>query len=161
MDRLSNVDFADAVGLTRRATTYMSKEVGAPFDRRGWIWPDCLRWYVQREAARTKRAADPTALLEAERRSAVARAIVDELKAAKDLGLTMTVEQYEAELRDAMFRMDAKLKSLLPRLAGASVGIKSPAEGMKRFAPLIEEVRGELRSADDVPAFESHTGTAA
>lgn len=151
VERLSGAQFADAIGISLRAVAYMAREPGAPRDRDGWIFPECLRWHQQREASKAKAREKPSDLADAARRQAIAEATMAELKVARELDRTMTVEEHETELRDALYRVDAKLRNLGPRLGGVSVGIRTPAEGQSRFEPLIEEVRAELHRADDVP----------
>jgi hypothetical protein len=113
--------------------------------------PDGRVWFHEYLVNKGKKAAQPKTIDDAKLRNETARAEMAELELAKARDELMTVDAYERVVTDALTRADAKLQTLSSRIAGVVVGVQTIQEGQARVAPLVEEVRDELRRAEDVP----------
>lgn len=120
--------------------------------------PDGRIWFHKHLVEKGKRQAAPKDIDEAKQRKMAAEAELAELELAKARDELMTVDQYERVVADAMARADARLQTLPPRLAGVVLGATTIQDAQARIAPLVEEVRDELRKADDVPAVQDDDG---
>lgn len=125
---------------------------GMPHRREGQrkVWlpmPAALTWYVEKQKDIAKRQVSPTDYDDAKSRKMAAEAELAELELAKARDELMTRSDCERIVSDERVRVDARLQSLAPRLAGAVIGATSHNDALARVAPLIEECRDELRTA--------------
>lgn len=49
---VTSAEFARSLGVSKSAVTFWTREAGAPYDSRGWRWPECIHWYIWREVTR-------------------------------------------------------------------------------------------------------------
>lgn len=134
----------------RTVETWPKLDMPVHRDAKGRIYVDpkeAIRWVRERDIERRP----PTDIEEARARKLSAEAELAEHELAKARNELMTVADYDRVVGDAFSRVDGKLLALASRLAGAVVGVQTPAEGHKRIEKLVEEIRDELRRGDDIP----------
>lgn len=147
--RVTGLEFATRVGVSKNAASYMTREEGAPYDTHGWRWPEALHWYIRREKARGR---PPTGdnVANARDRREMAQAELAELDLAARRGETMTVTQFDAVMSAAFSRVRSRLLNLPGKLAGE--GELKPREELLALAErLVHEALEELAAGDDVP----------
>jgi phage terminase Nu1 subunit (DNA packaging protein) len=110
-------------------------------------------WYHEYLVKKGEKRAAPSTIDEARLRKETAQAALEELKLAREQGVTMRVEEHEKLLGEAMMRVRAKLLNLGPRAAGAAFGATSLPECQAKIDPVVQEIMEELHQADDVPTF--------
>lgn len=49
---VSSADFARLIGISKSAVTFMTREADAPYNTRGWRWPEACHWYIGREVSK-------------------------------------------------------------------------------------------------------------
>jgi phage terminase Nu1 subunit (DNA packaging protein) len=82
-------------------------------------------WYHEYLVKKGEKKAAPATINEARLRKETAQASLEELKLAREQGVTMRVEEHEKLLGEAFSRVRAKLLNLAPRAAGAAFGATS------------------------------------
>jgi len=108
-------------------------------------------WYHEHLVKKGERKAAPKTINDARLRKETAQAGMEELKLAREQGVTMRVEEHEKLLGEAFSRVRAKLLNLAPRAAGAAFGATTIQECQAKIEPLVIEIMEELCAADDVP----------
>lgn len=116
----------------------------------GRIW---LHSYLEEKG---KKAAAPKSIDEAKLRTETAKAEMAELDLADRLRETMKVSEHEKLLADAFSRVSAKLSNFAARAASAGFGAANPEDAERRIEPIVDEVREELRKAEDLPDEDEH-----
>lgn len=101
-----------------------------------------------------ERKAKPSTIDDARLMKESATAELEQLKLARERGLTMKVEDHERLLADAFARVRAKLVNLAPRAAGAAFGAETLQACQAAIEPVVDELMDELCKADDVPEPE-------
>ncbi len=114
----------------------------------GWLW------YKNYLVEKGKKAAAPKTIDDARLRKETAQAGIEELKLAREQGLTMRVAEHEKMLGEAFSRVRAKLLNLAPRAAGAAFGASSIQDCQAKIEPVVAEIMEELCAAGDVPEVE-------
>ncbi len=146
---ITGLEFAKRLGLSKNATSYMTREEGAPYDVHGWRWPECNHWYIRREKQRGRPAAGDNVANARDRRE-MAQAELAELDLAARRGETMTVAQYDAVVSSAFSRVRSRLLNLPGKIAGE--GELKPREELIAVAQrLVNEALKELAAGEDVP----------
>lgn len=115
--QVTGQQLADLLGVSRRQISRYASE-GMPYAgegvRRRYPWPECRIWYNAqvKEQARAEAARKPAIehMHEAERRKAAADAEIAELRLAKLRGELVPLVDVEAELRDILARVKARLR---------------------------------------------------
>jgi hypothetical protein len=152
---MTKAQFAATFGVSEaQLERYFQK--GMPHEKRGRRvmipMPTGRVWYHEHLVEKGKKAAQPKTIDEARLRTETARAEMAELDLADRLSETMKVSEHERLLADAFSRVAAKLSNLPARAAAASFGAATVEECETRIEPIVDEVREELRKADDLPA---------
>lgn len=153
--KLSKAAFCATHGVSESQLERLFQQ-GMPHEKRGRRIdipvPQGRVWYHAYLVEKGRRQAAPKNIDDAKMRKMDAEAELAELELAKARDELMTVAQYDRAVLDAYSRVDVRLQSLSPRLAGAVLGAATIQEAQARIDPLIEEARTELRQADDVPS---------
>lgn len=108
-------------------------------------------WYHDYLVKKGEKKAAPATINEARLRKETAQASMEELKLAREQGVTMRVEEHEKLLGEAFSRVRAKLLNLAPRAAGSAFGATSLQECQAKIEPIVTEIMEELCAGDDVP----------
>lgn len=143
--------FAKRAGVSKR-TIERDLASGLPHitdgDGRVMIEPHAgLAWRAANRA--TEAPASP--LSDARARREQAAAGLEELKLARIQGRTMLVEEHERLLFDGFARVAAHLNNVANRLAPVMVNVPTTEEAFAKINAVVNEIREELRRADDVP----------
>lgn len=160
ISHVSQVQLAEILEVSPRQVRRWGRD-GLPRDPDGrYPLAECIAWARERDREDAARqalvdlreagAADYDA---ARARREEALADLAELQRDEKLGLTMTITDYEEELRGAMERLDAGLRALPHRLAGRVIGVETVGAALERIHSVIEDVRAELREGADIPEF--------
>lgn len=133
-------------------------QAGMPHEKKGRRvmipMPEGRLWYHKFLIEKGKRESAPKSIDEARLRTETAKAEMAELDLADRQRETMTAADHACLLADALSRVAAKLTNLSARAAVASFGAATVEESEARIDPVVDEVREELRKAEDVPLSE-------
>lgn len=140
-------------GWVRRGCPVATPAKGRGRGNGAEFWtPDVLRWWVEHAALKGRAAGGASKdirhrLQQIELENA-------EIDLATKRGELMTVPQFREALGAAMGRLSARVKSLPPVMAAASVGVSNLAEGFARAEPIVNDLLLSLAAGEDVPIGE-------
>lgn len=162
---VSREEIAEELGVEERTITNWVKAPPAnapgPFPcrvrGRNRTFPrrKCLAWYIEFKVAEgLARAApaQPTDLVEAERRKAVADAELAELKVAQLRGDLVPVALFREEVSRPLQRVRARLMTVPGEFGPRFVGLSEVGQAVQRLRDLVDATLSELRetgAADD------------
>lgn len=157
-EKMAKAAFCETFGVAE-ATIERLFQKGMPHEKNGRRifvpMPAARVWYHEYLVEKGKKAAAPKSIDEARLRKETAVAEMAELDLADRQRETMKVADHERLLADAYSRVAAKLTILSARAAAASFGSATVEDAERRIEPIVEEVREELRKADDVPTDDA------
>lgn len=115
--KVTGTELAELLGVAPRSISRFVAD-GMPYkgeaQKRRYPWPECRTWYNERVAklakAEVERKPEIDSLHEAEKRKAAADAEMAELKLAKLRGELVAVDDFEAELRDILEKVKARIR---------------------------------------------------
>lgn len=155
--KMSKAAFCATFGISEKQVERHFQQ-GMPHEKKGRLiyipMPEGRVWFHNYLEDKGKKAAQPRNIDEARLRTETAKAEMAELDLADRLKETMKVADHERLLADAFSRVMAKLTGLPSRAAAASFGVESVEEAERRIEPVVDEVREELRKAEDLPDEE-------
>jgi phage terminase Nu1 subunit (DNA packaging protein) len=120
----------------------------------------CVAWWVARKVEEVKAKAEPVNEWDAKARVDTLRADILELELGEKRRELMPVALHRKELVGAFQRVDARLMTFADKVARVVIGTRDWADGRTRVLPVVEELRGELYQADDVPLEDAPAGAA-
>lgn len=152
--RWPKAQFCEVFGVSE-AQLERHFQAGCPHEKQGRRvfvpMPGGRIWYHNFLIEKGKKQGTPSGIESARQREAEARTELVEIELAEKRRDLMHVDDYDRMVGDAFARVDARLQSLAPRLAGVVLGAQSIQEAQARIDPLVQEARDELRAADDIP----------
>jgi phage terminase Nu1 subunit (DNA packaging protein) len=151
---LKQREAAERLGISTRRLQMLA-ERGAPKRGEGrtveYPWPTLRVWYDHyREETLTKKHR-PSNVTDARARKLEAEARLKELEAATAEGRLVEIEAFDLALGEALQRVDRKLKALPTRVGPQVASPRDAPELVAKLREAVEEVRAELRAAQDVP----------
>lgn len=157
-ERYLQAEAARRLGISPQAIGMWTNRPGVPVERVGkkvyYLWPDFPRWRdaeIARKIREEARANDrPGDLVEAEKRQAIANAVLAELKVAEKEGELVSVQILDEQVGGLCDRLMAGVRNIpsnyLVDLERAGV---EPAVGQKILEKIAADLTGTLRNVVD------------